>query len=87
VTDPQFSASLREAIFLKLKNYYIPAGIKGTHQSSVFRTFKAVNVQAVVYFVLALKMVATCSTEKLLFIHKFTQCQNSEDRRLNKLVL
>jgi hypothetical protein len=66
---------------------YVPAGIKGMHRSSIFKTFKAVNVQVVVFFVLALKMVAACSFEKLVFIHKTTQCQNSEDHRLNKLVL
>jgi hypothetical protein len=52
-----------------------------------FKTLKVVNVQVVVFFVLALKMVAACSFEKLVFIHKTTQCQNSEDHRLNKLVL
>jgi len=57
------------------------------HQSSVLKTFKALNVQVVVFFVLALKMVAACSSEKLVFIHKTTQCQNSEDHGLKKLVL
>jgi hypothetical protein len=57
------------------------------HQSSVFKIFKAVNIQVVVFFVLALKMVAACSSEKLVFIHKTTQCHNSEVHRLNKLVL
>jgi hypothetical protein len=71
----------------KLKNYYVPAGIKGMHQSSVFKTFKAVNVPIAVFFVLALKMVAACSSEKLLLIHKTTQRQNSEDHRLNILVV
>jgi len=71
----------------ELKNYYVPAGIKGMQQSSVFKTFKEVNVHVVVFFVLALKTVAACSSEELVFIHKTTQCQNSEDHRLNKLVV
>jgi hypothetical protein len=70
----------------EIKNY-VPVGNKGMHQSSVFKTFKVVNVQVVVFFVLALKMVTACSSEKLVFIHKTTQCQNSEDHRLNNLVL
>jgi hypothetical protein len=56
----------------KLKNY-VPAGIKGMHQSSVFKTFKEAKAEVVVFFVLALKMAAACSTEKLVFIHKTTQ--------------
>jgi hypothetical protein len=60
----------------ELKNYYVPAGIKGMHQSSVFKTFKEVKIHVVVFCVLALKTVAACSSEDLVFILKPTRLFN-----------
>jgi hypothetical protein len=35
----------------KVKNYYVPAGIKDMYQSSGCKTFKAVSFQVIVFFV------------------------------------